>query len=305
MPDGNFRQEARFLKEKAGYATRLLRSSLTKKDIFIFHRSTYIPAIGWSRSIMTLDKPSLNRIQQKSVAAILQKLGVNRNFPRKVAFGPKELGGMALFNKSMDQGVKQISHFINHCFAQDPVSNLLLIELQQLQLESGSGLHLLENPTEWIPYLTASWITSMWDFMAENNIQLKVVQARLVPLCRAGDRYLMDDFWQLQMFDDKDLYDINWVWTYLQVTTLLDIVEGDGCSVAKEAFKVKQFMDRRLPLRWSQQPQVSRRQCNLWQKAIEGVYTGEGITSMRSLGGGPNGQTKFGIQCYVKTEASC
>ena len=69
----------------------------------------------------------------------------------------------------------------------------------------------------------------------------------------------MDDFWQLQLFDNEDLYDINRVRTYLQVTTLSDIVEAAGCSVAKEAFKVKQFTDRRSPLKWSQQPEVSRR----------------------------------------------
>ena len=77
--------------------------------------------------------------------------------------------------------------------------------------------------------------------MAENSMQFQVAQARLVPLCREGDRYLMDDFQQLQLFDDEDLYDINRVRTYLQVTMLLDIVEAAGCSRAKEAFKVKQF----------------------------------------------------------------
>ena len=117
-------------------------------DTFIFHRSTYTLAIGWSSSVTTLDQQSLNRIQQKSMAAILQKLGMNRSFPWKVAFGPKELGGMALYDKSMDQGVKQMSHFLDHCFAQDPVGNLILIELRRLQLESGSGFHILEHPTE-------------------------------------------------------------------------------------------------------------------------------------------------------------
>ena len=78
VPDGNFRQEAKFLIDKVdGYATRLLRLSLTKMDTFIFHRSTYTLAIGWSSSVTTLDRQSLNRIQQKSIAAILQKLGMN------------------------------------------------------------------------------------------------------------------------------------------------------------------------------------------------------------------------------------
>ena len=119
----------------------------------------------------------------KSVAAILQKLGVNRNFPLKVAFGPKDFGGMSLLDKSVDQGVKQISHFMNHCFAQDLVGMMILTELWHLQLELGSGHHLLEHLTERIPYLTNCWITSMRKFMAENKIQLQVSKAKMVPLC--------------------------------------------------------------------------------------------------------------------------
>ena len=61
----------------------------------------------------------------------------------------------------------------------------------------------------------------------------------------------MDDFRQLQLFDDEDLYDINRVRMYLQVTTLLDIVEAARCSMANEAFKVKQFTDQQSPLKWS------------------------------------------------------
>jgi hypothetical protein len=114
---------------------------MTKMDTHIFHCSTYILVIGWSSCIM-------------------------------MAFGPKELGGMGVFDKSVD-----------HCFAQGTVENMMMIELWQLQLESGLRLHILEHPEEWMPYLTESWITSMRKFMVENQLQLTVARAKVAHKC--------------------------------------------------------------------------------------------------------------------------
>jgi hypothetical protein len=65
----------------------------------------------------------------------------------------------ALLDMSVEQGIQQIQYFTNHLFSRDPVGNLMLIALQSLQLESGSGLHLLENPEEWVSYITSCWLT--------------------------------------------------------------------------------------------------------------------------------------------------
>jgi len=70
----------------------------------------------------------------------------------------------------------------------------MLIELHHLQLESGSGFHLLEAPAIRIHFLTPCWVTQMWDFMVNNRIKLEVTKVKVLPLSREGDRYLMDDF---------------------------------------------------------------------------------------------------------------
>lgn len=41
---------------------------------------------------------------------------------------------MALLDLSVEQGVHQIQHFMNHNFAEDSVGNLILIALHSLQL---------------------------------------------------------------------------------------------------------------------------------------------------------------------------
>jgi hypothetical protein len=86
-----------------------------------------------------------------------------------------------------EQGVRGVQHFIDHLFSRDLVGNLILIALQSLQIESGCGFHLLENPSEWVPCLTDCWLTMIRDFIARNKITLKVALAHLVPTSREND----------------------------------------------------------------------------------------------------------------------
>jgi hypothetical protein len=88
---------------------------------------------------------------------------------------------MALLDLSVEQGVRGVQHFIDHLFSRDSVDNLILIALRSLQIESGRGFHLLENPSEWVPCLTDCWLTMIRDFIARNKITLKVALACLVP----------------------------------------------------------------------------------------------------------------------------
>jgi hypothetical protein len=291
-PDGNYKSEYLFLKAKAdNFARRLMTSRLSKMDTFIFHRSTYVPAMTYSSCVTTFDPSTLNRIQQKAIAAILEKLGMNQHFPRRVAFGPKELCGLGLLDLSIEQGVRQICHFLDHIFAQDSIGTMILIELRSLQLESGSGSHLLESPFIGFPYLTPCWLTSMRQFMARHCIQLEVAKAKLVPLARTHDRYLMDDFRLLSNFTPDDLYDINRVRIFLQVTTLSDITDGSGVFITNDAFSARPLPDRRSALRWPRQPSITTRQRNLWKTAIESAYTSWGRRLHHPLGhwtGPPN-----------------
>jgi hypothetical protein len=91
---------------------------------------------------------------------------------------------MALLDMSVEQGVHQIKHFMNHVFAQDTVGDLIMIKLRSLQIESGSGLHLLEAPKEHISYLIPSWITSLHEFLAKNDITMEYTKVTIISLSR-------------------------------------------------------------------------------------------------------------------------
>jgi len=104
-------------------------------------------------------------------------------------------------------------------------------------------------------------------------MKLEVTKAKVLPLCREGDRYLMDDFCGLPSLDDSDLYGINRVRIFLKVMTLSNIADAAGISITVEAFNALQLMDRASPLKWPRQFEITTKQKNLWQKALESAYT--------------------------------
>jgi hypothetical protein len=67
--------------------------------------SMYIPSMMYSLLAMTFDTKTLNKIQRKADQAILTKLGVSKSFPQRVAFGLKDMCGMALLDMSVEQGI--------------------------------------------------------------------------------------------------------------------------------------------------------------------------------------------------------
>jgi hypothetical protein len=83
------------------YATRLSTSRLSEMDMFIFHQSTYTPSKTYSLLVTILDTKVLNNIQRKAIQVILNKLGVSKSIPSCIAFGRKDLCGMALLDMSV------------------------------------------------------------------------------------------------------------------------------------------------------------------------------------------------------------
>ena len=191
---------------------------------------------------------------------------------------------MALLDLSVEQGVRGVQHFIDHLFSRDSVGNMILIALRSLQIESGCGFHLLENPLEWVPYLTDCWLTTIRDFIARNKITLKVALARLVPTSRENDCHIMDAIRKLELYNDKQLFDINAVRMHLQVTTLSDIVDADGRRITEDAYKGQKLSDRYSRLKWPRQPVITSKQRNLWKSALEAAFTSSGVVLKQSLG---------------------
>lgn len=238
----------------------------------------HIPSMTYSLPVMTIPVKMLNKFN-----AILNKLGVSKSFPHHVAFGPKDLCGMALMDLSVEQGVRGVKHFTNHLFSRDLVGNLILIALRSLQLESGCGFHLLKCPSVWVPYITKCWLTSIWDFISRNKIKIKVASACLVRTSRKHDCHVMDAIQMLELYNDQQLFDINAVRMHLKVMTLSEIVNATGQRITEEAYKGQKLSDRYSRLKWPRQPVITMKQRNLWKAALEAAFTSSGMVLKQPL----------------------
>jgi hypothetical protein len=191
---------------------------------------------------------------------------------------------MALMDMSVEQGTRGVQQFTDHLFSRDSVGNLILIALRSLQIESGCGFHLLESPSEWVPYILECWLTLIRDFISRSKIMIKVVSARLVRTSQQHDCHVMDAIQQLEIYDDKQLFDINAVPMYLQVTTLSDIADANGHRISDEAFKGQKMSNQYSRLKWPRQPVVTTKQRNLWKAALEAAFTSSGMALKHPLG---------------------
>jgi hypothetical protein len=84
----------------------------------------------------------------------------------------------------------------------------------------------------------------------------------------------MDMIRQLEIYDDKQLYDINAVQMYLQVMTLSDIADANGHQISEEAFKGQKLSNRYSRLKWRRQPVIMTKEFFVWKAALEGEWTG-------------------------------
>jgi hypothetical protein len=164
------------------------------------------------------------------------------------------------------------------------VGNLILIVLRSLQLESGCGFHLLESPSKWVPYIMECWLTSIWDFISRSKITIKVVSAQLVQMSREHDCHVMDAIHQLEIYDDKQLFDINAIRMYLQVTTLSNIADANGQRILDKVLKGQKLSDRYSRLKWTRQLVVTTKQRNLWKAALKAAFTSSGMVLKHPLG---------------------
>jgi hypothetical protein len=60
----------------------------------------------------------------------------------------------------------------------------------------------------------------------------------------------MDEVRRLGLYNDSQLFDINAVRMYLQVTTVSDITDANGQRISEEAYNGKKLINRYSVLKW-------------------------------------------------------
>ena len=279
-PNGDDWAQVEFLRREANKVATLIASShLTKSEAMLAYHTHWIPSVGYSLGTMTMEPRDLRSIQSQATASFLQKLGFNKHFPRAAVFGPAEMGGLALRDLVVEQGIAQIMTLMDHLYNKTETGKLIRISLATLQMEAGTQGHLLYETIPQLTYISSCWISAIRNFIRTNQIQLEISSLWNFPLQRGGDMFIMDTFRQSGQFSGKDLINLNAVRLYLQVGTLADITSADGQSIDEYAHRAHKCPYRLSSLTWIRQPEISLHQASLWTRALNQNFTANGGTT--------------------------
>lgn len=273
-PLRDFSDHLKNLRKKAHtYASRLTSPHLMAAQIRIFHRAIYIPSMRYSLPVLAVDEEELETVQPRVVQVMLQRMHVSSTIPTSIRHGPLELGGLGIYDLRTEAGLEALKFFRNAIYADSEVRNLLRINLQYSQLESGiGGEPLLTHPNICLPYLTPSWILSLRQYLSCHDMTVTITDPYTVPLQIGLDQYIMQREY-LQRYTPSQQRDLNLVRMYLQVTTLSEMSDPER----QQAIHLD-YLDAKRPVnwisdpRWPRQQNVSTSQCRLWKRYITSVF---------------------------------
>jgi hypothetical protein len=273
-PDGSEAAQINYLLTKSHQvATLISQSKLTRLEAYMAYHLCWIPAVSYSFGITTIPNKALVSIQSHPTMAFLQKMGFNRNFPRAVAVGPRDMGGLALRNLPIEQGIARIINILKHVYNRTETGKLILIALNFLQRDAGTAQHLLVDPIPRLTYLSQCWLSALRDFLRMHQTQLHIREAWNFRESRVNDVFLMDTFRKSSMFSNTELYNLNLVRIFLNVATLSDITSADGNSIDRHAFQASKLPNRTSHYLWPRQPEITIFQRRLWTRALRSQFT--------------------------------
>jgi hypothetical protein len=272
-PLGDFSDHLQILRKKADeFSRRILSPRLTETDVAIFHRSIYIPSMRYSLAAVAADEESLGFVQTNVLKSMLQKLHISSTIPTSLRHGPVELGGLGLYDLRTEAGIEAIKFLRNSLYSDSEAGNLIRLNLQYSQREAGVGFYLLEKPNEYISYLTPSWILSIRQFLANNNMSITVSDIHLDCLQGPADEYIMNAV-HLQRYSPSQQCDINLVRMWLQVTTLADMSDSERTNrISLSYLDAKRSACFVSSETWPRQTQPTKAQIRLWKRFITSSY---------------------------------
>jgi hypothetical protein len=182
------------LEKSCRISNLVLSSNFSRIEMLMAYKTTWYPMVSYSLSVTTMTPPQLRKIQSMATQSFLAKMGINRNYPRRVTNGPIEYGGLDFPDLAIEQGISQIRLLMEHISHDSEADRLLQICIQTIQAEAGTGVILLHDPKVVISYLTPCWILSLRTFMGHHQISLQFSDCWNFNLSRERDSFLMNLF---------------------------------------------------------------------------------------------------------------
>ena len=118
-----------------------------------------------------------DQIQKPFIHVLLPKLGMNRNTPRVVIYGPKSLGDLELMDMQIEHATAQWETTKGHMKRVDRAGQGMFITAHNLQVEIGSKSPFYQLDHEVYNYATTDtrW-QYLWKVMTSMELKMEIFQ---------------------------------------------------------------------------------------------------------------------------------
>jgi hypothetical protein len=253
-PTEDYTKQIQILKQKADQmAINLHASRLTATETNTFLKTpTYAPSMRYALPALAIDEERINEVQTKLLGVSLQKLGMSSKTPTAIRHGPITMGGLGMIDLRTELGISTIKLLCDNVYNGSEVGKLILIAYKYQQIEAGICEPLLAYLNIHLPYITATWLMSIRQFLYNHNMTINVTDTLTIRLHGKGDECIMAPS-RLRGYTATQQMDINLVRLHLQVITLSDMSQDYGTHIHPNFLEGTREPSRKIRHNWPQQ----------------------------------------------------
>ena len=191
---GSMSSELRFRKKNLKtFCTKFFNAPLSTYEAHLAYQTRYKPISTYPYPVTSFTSSELEAIQKCCIPLLLPKLGINRNMPRCVVFGPRKIGGRQIIDQKIEQPTLHFKTTLGHMRREGKVKEALYATLHDTQIEAGVKQPFFKrNPNE-LSYCTSNtrWMYT-WNFIWEYKLQLEITTIWTPSSKYSNDQCIMD-----------------------------------------------------------------------------------------------------------------
>ena len=236
--------------------------------------STIVQALQYPLPALTLTEDECKTIMAPILDVALPQSQVCRTFPRAAVYGPKCLMGLGKTDLHTRQGTTQIRLIQQYLRTDTITGELLRANIEAIKIHVGIRHNIFTMDYERLNKLVPpSLIKNVWYFCSKHDIIINETTTTDLILRRENDRFIMESIaLGHHHFTNNELAHINRCRLYLQVTTLSDIVNGNGMLIRQGALKGTLKKLNKPYYSWPRQTRPGITSWRLWRKAIKTCF---------------------------------
>lgn len=256
------------LSQATSWADHIRSGGLPRPLVEQALRTTILKTLEYPLPVTSLNREECDKIMSKLFMSALPRMGMSRNFPRTILFGPRSRGGKEFPHLFTTQGSAHLAQILRHFGSESITGSLLRTEYEEHLLEIGSGTPMFQLPYDkWEFLVTKSWLKATWQFCSESQIQCLIPHPH-IPCTRNSSQFLMDVVrHQQQRLSNSQMSAINRCRIYLQVLTTADICTVNGGKLLPgmwDGIRVR----RNSPFKWRPTKRPKNADWHYWQQAL-------------------------------------